>query len=198
MVPCIDLPSGMNYRRLASAGTTGIMQMAENGVLDAYLATLDVLNFLNYKDNPEEIKSHFSQFIAFCEAMDEEHLLWRSMADLIKARDISLFASKSLETVTDPRSKRCSTIFQGHSEKKFPNGYKRELSNFGRMATAEFKKQLEKAKGEIGAMGAGMYKLIWTVIFDKLIGKHPDHSFDDVNSKGLPFHHTNHNISANR
>jgi hypothetical protein len=36
-------------------GTAGIMQIAENGVLDAYLATLDVLDFLNDKDNPDTI-----------------------------------------------------------------------------------------------------------------------------------------------
>jgi len=50
-----SLPSGINYRGLVSAGTAGIMRMAENGVLDAYLATLDVLDFLNYKDNTDTI-----------------------------------------------------------------------------------------------------------------------------------------------
>jgi hypothetical protein len=50
-----SLPSGINYRGLASVGTAGIMQIAENGVLDAYLATLDVLDFLNDKDNPDTI-----------------------------------------------------------------------------------------------------------------------------------------------
>ena len=108
------------------------------------------------------------------------------MAHLIKARDISLFASKSLNTETDPWSKHRSTTFQGHVEKKFQNGNKRELSDFGRMATAEFKKQLEKAKGELGAMRAGVYKLIWNAIFDMLTGEHPYQSFGDV-IEGYPF-----------
>ena len=108
------------------------------------------------------------------------------MAHLIKARDISLFASKSLNTETDPWSKHRSTTLQGHVEKKFQNGNKRELSDFGRMATAEFKKQLEKAKGKLGAMRAGVYKLMWNAIFDKLTGEHPYQSFGDV-IEGYPF-----------
>ena len=54
------------------------------------------------------------------------------------------------------------------------------------MATAEFKKQLEKAKGELGAMRAGVYKLIWNAIFDMLTGEHPYQSFGDV-IEGYPF-----------
>jgi hypothetical protein len=50
-------PSGMNYCGLACAGIAGIMQMAELGELDAYLATLDVFQLSEYKDNPGAIKN---------------------------------------------------------------------------------------------------------------------------------------------
>jgi hypothetical protein len=49
--------SGMNYCGLARAGITGIMQMAELGELDAYLATQDVFQLSEYKDNPGAIKN---------------------------------------------------------------------------------------------------------------------------------------------
>jgi hypothetical protein len=41
-----------------------------------------------------------------------------------------------------------------------------------------------------------MYMLVWNAVLTKLMGKHPDQSFDDVNSKGLPFRYTNRIISA--
>ena len=47
----------MNYCGLALAGIAGIMQMAELGELDAYLATLDVFQLSDYKDNPGAIKN---------------------------------------------------------------------------------------------------------------------------------------------
>ena len=57
--------------------------------------------------------------------------MWRSIIHLIDDQDVSLYASKSNDTETDPRSKRCSTTFQGHVEKKFPKGYQSDLSDFG-------------------------------------------------------------------
>ena len=41
-----------------------------------------------------------------------------------------------------------------------------------------------------------MYMLVWNAVLTKLMGEHPDQSFDDVNSKGLPFRYTNRTISA--
>ena len=41
-----------------------------------------------------------------------------------------------------------------------------------------------------------MYMLVWNAVLTKLMGEHPDQSFDDVNSKGLPFRYTNCIISA--
>ena len=38
--------------------------------------------------------------------------------------------------------------------------------------------------------------LVWNAVLTKLMGEHPDQSFDDVNSKGLPFRYTNRTISA--
>jgi hypothetical protein len=77
-------------------------------------------------------------------------------------------------------------------EKKFSKGYQCTLSNFGKKATSEFKEQLNKVKDKLGAMRTGMYMLVWNPILAKLTGKHPDQSFDDVESKGPPFCHTNH------
>ena len=78
--PSLFLPPFRNdYRgEQASAGIAGIIRMAELGVLDAYLATLAVPQFSDYKDDPGAIKSLFNQFIAYREATDEEFLLWRS------------------------------------------------------------------------------------------------------------------------
>ena len=63
-------------------------------------------------------------------------------------------------------------------------------------ATAKFKEQLNKVKDELGAMRAGMYMLVWNAVLTKLMGDHPDQSFDDVDSKGLPFRYTNRIVSA--
>ena len=80
---------------------------------------------------------------------------------LTEARDISLYASKSHDTKTDTRSKRCGTTFQGRIEKNFLKGYQRDLSDFGKQATAKFKEQLNKVKAELDAMRVGMCMLVW-------------------------------------
>ena len=51
---------------------------------------LEVLQFLDYKDNPGAIKSLFNQVIVFRKATDEERFLWRSIMHLIEAQDDQL------------------------------------------------------------------------------------------------------------
>ena len=45
-------------------------------------------------------------------------------------------------------------------------------------------------------MRVGVYMLVWNAILAKLMDEQPDQSFDDINLKGLPFHHTNHIVST--
>jgi hypothetical protein len=96
--------------------------MSELGELED-LATLAVFQFSDYKDNPGRDQITLYQFFVYREATDEERLLWRSIIHLIDDQDVSLYASKTNDTETDPRSKRCSMTFQGHVEKKFTKGY---------------------------------------------------------------------------
>ncbi len=95
--------------------------------------------------------------------------LWRSIMHLIDAQDVSLYASNSNDTKTDPRSKRCGTTFQGHVEKKFPKGYERDLSE-----PEKGHCEVQGAIDELGAMRAGMYMLVWNAVLTKLMGDHPD------------------------
>ena len=82
-----------------------------------------------------------------------------------------MYAANSNDTKTDP----------SHVEKKFPKRLRQKK------ATAKFKEQLNKVKDDLGAMRAGMYMLVWNAVLTKLMGEHPDQSFDYVDSKGLPF-----------
>jgi hypothetical protein len=102
-----------------------------------------------------------------------------------------LYASNNNYTETEPQSKDCSTIFQGHVEKRFTKDNQRKLSDFCKKSTAEFKEQLNKVKDKLGAIQAGMYMLVWNAILAQLMGQRIDQGFDDVDLKGLPFHHMN-------
>jgi hypothetical protein len=62
------------------------------------------------------------------------------------------------------------------------------MSDFGKKATSKFKGQYEEVKDRLGAIRARMYMLVSNAILDKLMGEYPGQSFDDVDSKSLPFH----------
>ena len=139
----------MNYCGQTSAGTAGIMRMAENGELDAYLAHWKYSSSRVTRIILARLNLSSTSLLRFRKGTDEERLLCCSIMHLIEAQDVSLYPSKSNHTETDPRSKRCGKTFQGPFEKKFRNDYQRDL---GKRGTAEFKEQLNKVKDEFGAI----------------------------------------------